>query len=171
MAKAIARFSGGALHPLEPLDLAEGQEVLVGIEEAPSPDSPEEAAPSESIAPRPELAEAMQELDEAASCAEEDGLGAPSEIAFENARRLLEAMHRISPRRYGVYPDYDGYITIDARGANDSIMVVMCGSDGGALCLATIDNEPRRARYSTARNLPDGFIREALLELGEDPAP
>ena len=34
IAKARARFSGGALHLLEPLDLAEGQEVLVSVEEA-----------------------------------------------------------------------------------------------------------------------------------------
>ena len=32
-ASTKARFSGGVLHPLEPLDLAEGQEVLVSIEE------------------------------------------------------------------------------------------------------------------------------------------
>ena len=34
-----AKFSGGALHPLEPLSLAEGQEVLVSIEESPAEDS------------------------------------------------------------------------------------------------------------------------------------
>ena len=51
--KTRARFSGGALHPLEPLDLAEGQEVLLSIETpqpSDSPDSPEEAAPSQRTA-------------------------------------------------------------------------------------------------------------------------
>ena len=42
IAKVKARFSGGVLHPLEPLDLAEGQEVLVSIEEIPHEDSLEE---------------------------------------------------------------------------------------------------------------------------------
>lgn len=115
-----------------------------------------------------DLAEALQELGEVAADAEEDGLEVPSLTAFANAERILRAMYRISPRRFAVYPDYDGHITIDARGRNDNIAVVMCDSDGGALCLVTIDNEPRRARYSTARILPDGFIREALRDLGEE---
>ena len=34
IAKARARFSGGALHLLEPLDLVEGQEVVVSVEGA-----------------------------------------------------------------------------------------------------------------------------------------
>ena len=47
-AKARARFSGGALHPLEPLDLAEGQEVLVSVEEVSPPDTDDVATPPES---------------------------------------------------------------------------------------------------------------------------
>jgi hypothetical protein len=116
------------------------------------------------------LVEALQDLQEVIADAEEEGLDIPSPLAFKNTERLLKAMCRISPRRYGVYPAPDGYIAIDARGGNGRIAVVMCGSDGDALCLVTIDNEQRRARYSTIRQLPDGFIREALQELGEEPA-
>ena len=118
----------------------------------------------------PELIKALRELEQVSADAEEDGLDIPSEVAFANARRLLRAMYRISPRRFGVYPEPGGYIAIDARGAKDGIAVVMCDSDGGVLCLVTIGDEPRRARYSTARTLPDGFIRDALRELGADPA-
>ncbi len=118
----------------------------------------------------PELANALQELSEVPADAEEDGLEIPSDLAFNNAKRLLEAMYRISPRQYSIYPVSDGYIAIDTRSANVGITVVMCGSDGGVLCLATINKESRRARYSTASKLPDGFIREALLELGEEPS-
>ena len=137
------------------------------------------AAPSElAVAEEPEisptppaaLADALQELSEVPADAEADGLELPSAAAFANARRLLEAMYRISPRRYAVYPEPGGYVAIDARGANNGIAVVMCDSDGGALCLVTIDDEPRRARYSTTRKLPDGFIRDALRELGAEPA-
>lgn len=117
-----------------------------------------------------ELAAALQELSKVGEAVAEDGLEMPSEAAFANARRLLEAMYRISPRRFDVYPEPGGYITIDARGANNGIAVVMCDSDSGVLCVVIIDDEPRRARYSTARKLPDGFIRDALLELGADPA-
>ena len=41
--KARAKFYGGALHPMEPLDLAESQEVLVSIQAVP-PQIPEDGA-------------------------------------------------------------------------------------------------------------------------------
>ena len=112
-----------------------------------------------------ELAEAIEELDDVTSYAEEIEVETPSAAAFDNARRLLKAMYRISPRRYSVYPMPDGYIAIDARGGKGRIAVVMCGSDGGVLCLVTVERERRRARYSSARDLPDGFIHEALANL------
>ncbi len=39
IANVKARFSNGALVPLEPLDLEEGKEVVVSIEDARSPDA------------------------------------------------------------------------------------------------------------------------------------
>ena len=39
IANVKARFSNGVLTPLEPLDLEEGKEVLVSIDDAPSPDA------------------------------------------------------------------------------------------------------------------------------------
>ena len=112
-----------------------------------------------------ELAEAIAEIDEVAAYAEEIEVEMPSAVAFGNAQRLLKAMYRVAPRRYSVYPMPDGYIAIDARGGKGRIAVVMCGSDGSVLCLVTIGSNHRRARYSAAINLPDGFIREALAEL------
>ena len=112
-----------------------------------------------------DLAEAIAEIDEVAAYAEEIEVEMPSAVAFGNAQRLLKAMYRVAPRRYSVYPMPDGYIAIDARGRKGRIAVVMCGSDGGVLCLISDDGEHRRARYSSAHNLPDAFIREALAEL------
>ena len=37
IARVIARFSDGVLTPLEPLDLKEGAEVTVSVEETPAP--------------------------------------------------------------------------------------------------------------------------------------
>lgn len=128
---------------------------------------PERTRPAPTVPlPMPaELAEALDELDDVAAYAEEIEVETPSAAAFDNARRLLKAMYRISPRRYSVYPMPDGYIAIDARGGKGRIAVVMCGSDGGVLCLVTVERERRRARYSSARDLPDGFIHEALANL------
>ena len=122
-------------------------------------------APS-SLLPMPaELAEGLDELDDVAAYADEIEVETPSPAAFDNARRLLKAMYRTSQRRFSVYPAAGGHIAIDARGGNGRITVVSCGSDGSVLCLATIDGNDRQARYSSAHNLPDAFIREALAEL------
>ena len=113
----------------------------------------------------PGLAEALDELDDVAAYANEIEVETPSATAFDNARRLLKAMYRTSPRRFSVYPAAGGHIAIDTRGSKGRIAVVSCGSDGSVLCLATIDGNDRRARYSSAHNLPDAFIREALADL------
>ena len=128
---------------------------------------PERTRPAPTVPlPMPaKLAEAIEDLDDVTAYAEEIEVETPSVAAFDNARRLLKAMYRISPRQFSVYPTAGGYITIDARGSKGRIAAVMCGSDGSVLCLVTIDGNHRRARYSTAHNLPDGFIREALAEL------
>ena len=132
--------------------------------------TPQDSRPAAVSTATNDLAEALQELAEAPADAIEDDLEAPAGTAMANAERLLKAMYHISPRRYGVYPAPDGYVAIDARGSNDRIAVVLCGSAGEAACFVTIDGESRRARYATARELPDGFIREALAGLDAKPA-
>ena len=74
-------------------------------------------------------------------------------------------MYGISPRRFEVYPTPDGEIAIDAPGGPGRSILLLCDSDGGALCLVNMNGDHRRARYSTAGILPDGFVRDALAEL------
>ena len=54
IANARARFSGGVLHPLEPLDLEEGEEVLVSIQAIPLQGSEEEPVQHCSTETKPE---------------------------------------------------------------------------------------------------------------------
>ena len=112
-----------------------------------------------------ELQAALRDLDSAERDAREDSFPIPSKIAQENARRLLQAMYRISNRRYEVYPTTDGEVAIDAPGGPGRSVLLLCDSDGGALCLVNTNGKHRRARYSDSNLLPDGFIREALAEL------
>ena len=112
-----------------------------------------------------ELAEALSDLRESRSEAQEEGYPIPSDVALENAGRLLKAMYRISPRRYEVYPTPDGEIAIDTPGGYNRSALLLCDSEGGALCLVNINGNHRRARYSDSDRLPDGFVREALAEL------
>lgn len=113
----------------------------------------------------PDLRDALRDLDQAKDEAREDGFPAPSGKALESARRLLYAMHRISPRRFEVYPTPDGEIAIDAPGGPGRSVLLLCDSDGAALCLVNMNGAHRRARYSDTRGLPDGFVRGALAEL------
>ena len=54
IANARVRFSGGVLHPLEPLDLVEGEEVLVSIQAIPLQGSEEEPVHQGSTNAKPE---------------------------------------------------------------------------------------------------------------------
>lgn len=128
-----------------------------------------EAFPDESRSDRlledAKLHDALRDLREAPDEAHEEGFPPPSRAALENADRLLREMYRISPRRLEVYPTPDGEIAIDAPGGYGRSVLLLCDSKGGALCLVNMNGQHRRARYSTAQTLPDGFVREALAEL------
>ena len=114
------------------------------------------------------LSDALSDLGEAVKEALDDGFPKPSETALNNADRLLRAMYKISPRRFEVYPTPDGEIAIDAPNGQGSSVILLCESEGGALCLANLKCGHRRSRYSSAQILPDGFVREALADLERD---
>lgn len=115
----------------------------------------------------PNLREALQDLDSAEVEAREEGFRVPSGTALRNARWLLRAMFRIFPRRFEVYPMSDGEIAIHVPGAPGHSVLLLCESDGGALCSVNFDGEHRRKRYadSEMHRLPDQFVRAALSEL------
>ena len=113
------------------------------------------------------LRDALNDLDEAAAEAQDEKFPIPSDLALANARRLLLAMYKLLPRRFEVYPTPDGEVAIDAPGGRGRSVLLLCDSDGGALCLVNIDGKHRRARYSDTGSLPDGFVREALDEVAQ----
>lgn len=112
-----------------------------------------------------DLRDALCDLREVTTEAREERFPAPSSMALTNARWLLRAMYEISPRRFEVYPTPDGEVAIDAPGKPEHSVLLLCDSAGGALCLVNMAGRHRRARYSSASLLPDGFLREALDEL------
>ena len=111
------------------------------------------------------LRAALHDLDAASDEANEEEFPAPSATALANARRLLQAVYRISPRRFEVYPTPDGEVAIDAPGEAGRSVLLLCDSDGGALCSVNINGAHCRTRYPDASLLPDGFVREALAEV------
>ena len=111
------------------------------------------------------LADALRDLGEINDEACEEGFPTPTDVARKSANRLLKEMYRLSARRVEVYPMPDGEIAIDASDGQGSSVLLLCDSDGGALCLVNMEGKHRRATYSSADALPDGFVREALAEL------
>lgn len=109
-----------------------------------------------------ELNDALSDLHEASDEARDEGFPEPSEIALKNAERLLKAVYGISPRRFEVYPTPDGEIAIDAPDGQGRSVILLCDSEGGALCMVNLNGHHRRARHSTTETLPDGFIHEAF---------
>lgn len=118
-----------------------------------------------SLVSYPKLNDALRDLRNVTNEANEEGFPPPSSTASNNAERLLRAMYAISSRRYEIYPTPDREIAIDAPNGYGRSVILLCDSDGGALCLVNMNGNHRRARYSSTEILPDGFMREALIEL------
>ena len=113
-----------------------------------------------------ELRDALRDLRKVRHEASKEGFPQPSDAAIENATRLLPEMYHILPRRFEVYPMPSGEIAIDAPSQHERSVVLLCESDGGALCLVNMDGDHRRARYcNAAKTLPDSFLHDALVEL------
>lgn len=100
--------------------------------------------------------------------ADEEGIPPPSESAVANADRLIRAIYGILPRQYLVEFLPEGVIAITIPGGFRCSVVLLCESEGGALCSVNMNGEHRRKRYSHAGQLPDRFLREALSELGRE---
>ena len=111
-----------------------------------------------------DLAAALFDLDGAIDEAFDEGFPLPSDSAITEAERILRDLYRISPRRFEVYPTQDGEIALDAHGDRSSVILLL-DTNGNALCLVNIGGDHRRARYSSLKNPPDGFIRKALADL------
>ena len=112
-----------------------------------------------------DLEEALEDLRVAPDEATDEGYRQPTQLALANAGRILRRMYALHPIRLEVYPTPDGEVAVVAPAAPRRSVMVLCDSNGGALCMVNMDGEHRRARYSTANSLPDGFLRDALNEL------
>ena len=114
------------------------------------------------------LADALADLMRSPDEAREEGLPVPSDKALQNGEHVLREMYSIWPRRFEVYPMQEGEIAIDAPSGKGRSVMVLCDSQGGALCSVNLGSGHRRAHYSDARMLPDGFLREAISDMMAD---
>lgn len=114
------------------------------------------------------LANALRDLHEINEEADEEGIPPPSESAIANADHLIREIYDILPRQYMVELLPEGVIAITVPGGFRRSVILLCESEGGALCSVNINGEHRRKRYPHADQLPDRFLREALNELGRE---
>lgn len=118
-----------------------------------------------------ELTAALDDLEGAYEEAAEEGYPQPSLQAIEIARRLVRDLYSLRPCRLEVYPTSDGEIAIEVPGGPGRAVLMLCDSNGQVLCLVSLNGRSRRAHYSSAATLPDGFVREAVSELDEPGSP
>ena len=110
------------------------------------------------------LLDMLADLRDARAEAVEEGFPPPSDVSIAIAKRVLTATRRFSTRRFEVYPTPDGEIAIDMPIDGGSVLL-LCDSDGGALCLVNLNGDKRQKRYASAAELPDGFLIQAMSEL------
>ena len=114
-----------------------------------------------------DLFASLRDFDDLPMEADEEGFPQPSPLALTTARRLLHDIYRLRPSRLDVYPTPDGEVALAIRGSHRRSVLILCGSDGRVLCSVNLDGNHRRASYDDAVSLPDGFVREAVHDLGE----
>jgi hypothetical protein len=110
------------------------------------------------------LSEALLDLAEVNTYAEEAGYPVPKEGAVFWARQMLGKMYSVSPLRYEVYPTPDGEIAIDASGPKSSV-ITLVDRTGGVLCLVNIRGSQRSSVFASTIGLPNQFMLEALSAL------
>lgn len=95
---------------------------------------------------------------------------APPESVIREARRIVRGMLRCWARDYDVYPMDERRVAVEVDGGFGKRMLLVCEDGGSAFCVATVNRVSRRARYDDSRTLPDGFVWDALRDMGHDPS-
>ena len=89
-----------------------------------------------------------------------------SDIAKANARHLITKMRYAFPQHFNIWSIEDDGVAIEPVSPDDDrVMRIECDADGGVLCIASMGDNLRRAKYYQIDGLPDGFLFEALLDL------
>ena len=110
------------------------------------------------------LLDMLADLRDARAEAADEGFPPPSDVSITRAERVLTETRRFSTRRFEVYPTPDGEIALDMPIDGGSVLL-LCDSDGGALCLVNLNGDKRQKRYDSTDELPDNFLVQAVSEL------
>ena len=120
--------------------------------------------------PSPEFTKYLQVADQAFGripdeCAE-SGHDVPPEDVIQEARRIVRGMLRRIPCEYDVYPMDERSVAVEVDGGLGRRTLLVCEDGGSAVCIVTVNRKSRRARYEDSSILPDGFVFDALRDMG-----
>ena len=108
------------------------------------------------------IADALTELAEIDDEIAEECFSELGPAVKREAERILKSLawHPLAP---AIYPTPDAEVAIHFHCPHSSgSVLILLNSDGQADCYAYIRGHRRRARYDTASDLPDDFVREQL---------
>ena len=96
----------------------------------------------------------------------EAGHDTPPSSVIREARRIVRGMLRRWARDYDIYPMDERRVAVEVDGGFGKRMLLVCEDGGSTLCIVTVHRVSRRARYEDSRALPDGFVWDALRDMG-----
>lgn len=116
------------------------------------------------------LAEALSELTDADSEAEEEGYPLPGDVAKVHAERILRELAVIDPAGSSpaISPTADGDIAISFHNPKiEGIVQILCEQNGNAAVYSTIAGKSQYTCYdvASARDLPDTILKGELAKL------
>ena len=120
------------------------------------------------------LAEALVELSELSTEADEEGVARPAGMVVAAAERVLRLAYAVTPAPCLVDMMPEGVVSVQFKGGRAcSSVLFLCEPVGTMLCSVNMNGIHRRKRYSAAGVgvLPDDFMRAALVELAGGPPP
>lgn len=97
--------------------------------------------------------------------ADSAGNPTPSQGVIDEARRIVLGLRQLLPAETNVHTWDDGEVAVEVFGARGRGFLLLCEPGGAATCVVTMGNLSRRARYDSSSILPDGFLREGLLDV------
>ena len=97
---------------------------------------------------------------------EEEGFETFSETAKKNAQQILNNVYeKFSNYEYYIYPTENREIAIDCNPYKGKGVLILCDSDNGVACFATLDGKNHRFRYDSIDDFPYDLLWKTFGEL------
>ncbi len=114
------------------------------------------------------LTELLEDLAECSSCAEEEEITEPTDLALDKARQLLEELANNMVDRPEIYPIQESGVAIDFRGprSSDNMALFVIEQDGSGVLYHRTSNSRGRLQVDDATALIEEGGVEVLRRLG-----